>query len=179
MLNTGETASSPPNKSRAPLLALISLLLFVGGAAVGVRGFLVRDGVQWRPQASHPTAGPVRTRFMTYEAALARGVIAFYVVRDEWTKADAGRQPGWNYFTFLPSSLITEPLPQDRTNFRLAGFQWYHGVFQNQVPGLQAHVVHVLVLPLWPLLLVTAIPPWLWWRRRRIRGPGFPVIVRG
>ena len=174
LLNADETPL--PRKRGGSILALIALLLFAGGAAALALSFRTREIIQWSPGARSLMDGKIRTRIMRYEASLSRGAVGFWLTREDWT-TEAGTRPGWFHVRSRPTSLITEPLPQDRTNLRFAGFQWYHGVFPNQVAGLREHVVHILVLPLWPLLLVSAVPPWLWWRRRRRTGRGFSVAV--
>src|SRR5688572_27954301 len=51
MLNAGQMAPSLPKRRRAPVFTLISLLLFVGVVAAGVRSFFLRDFIQWSPVA--------------------------------------------------------------------------------------------------------------------------------
>jgi hypothetical protein len=89
-----------------------------------------------------------------------------------------GTKAGWFSYDNKPINLGADPSPQDRLNLRFAGFQIYYGLFPHQVEGLRTHLVQMLILPLWPMLLC-AIPPWLWWRRRRrTRGRGFSVLDR-
>jgi hypothetical protein len=158
-------------------LAIVSLLVFVAAATLGVHSFFISENLQWCPGAVHVDEDPIQTRIMRYEVALSHGALAFLVSREDWN-SDAGTNRGWFWMrSHSPDSLITDPLPGDRVNFALVGFQYYHGVFPIGESAENQQAVHNLVLPLWPLLF-GGIVPLLWWRRRRrIKGPGFPVTV--
>jgi hypothetical protein len=159
-----------------PIFLIVSLLLFVALVIATARGFTVRDGVQWDPAVVYGTNG-AGAKISTYEICSARGVVCFCISVDHWNSNDVGRRPGWFYYNFRPDSLFTEPTPHDRTNIQFAGFQFYHGVFPNQVASLQDHTVYSVIFPLWPFLIFTAAFPiaWLYRRRRASRLPNRPA----
>src|SRR4051794_9030897 len=120
MLDNAEAPSSVPNKPGASRLAAISLLVFQGGAVAAAKSFIASDTLQWCPGARNVSEGPVRTRIVRYEASLSCGAVGFFVTRDDWT-GEASTRRGWFRMSGKPTSLITQPLPQDRTNFRSPG----------------------------------------------------------
>jgi len=159
------------------LLALICLLVLVLAIAAGVRSASSWDQLEWNYTRSGLVAGPVRTQTGKYVINLSRGEVAFVVVREDWSQDVGGTAKHFYFFSGSPRNLIALPSPQFVHNEQFAGFQFYSlNLPSVPVPGAQADV-HAIVLPLWPLLL-TAIPPALWLRRRRAtRARGFPMAA--
>jgi hypothetical protein len=177
MPETRKTALSLLKTHRADLVAFISLLVFLITAAALVRSFLVLDHISWASDSHSVNEGPMRARRVLFQAAPSRGAIGFCLERYDWS-IDSGSHSSWRVNTHHPARSVIEGLPpMGRADLQLAGFQWSHTIVKTQWGTLLGQETRWLVLPLWPLLIASAIPPWLWWRRRRRRmgGRGFPI----
>jgi len=169
---------STSHSRAANIFALISLVVFALTTAALIRSFSARDLIGWQSD-SHPlNVGAVRAGEFRIAANTSRGHVGFGLEKFDWP-VDPHTKSRWSILTFRPAmSLIYEASPYDRSNIELAGFQWVHFATRNQMGSTVNYAVYALILPIWPLLIASGIPPWLWWRRRRKLGVrGFPVTA--
>jgi hypothetical protein len=146
------------------LFCLFSLLVFASSVILLVPSFLVGQSVAFIDGRS--SAGT-----LIYTAAIARGEMSF--ARDIFDDG-GGRGTRWVWHQERkPSSLHNLRQPNDLINIEVAGFQYNRWVTGGFSWLSRWH----LVLPFW-LFLPAAVPPLLWWRKRRKRrGRGFAVGV--
>ena len=161
---------------RGSIFALISLVVFALTTAVIIRGLLALDHIEWGSGERVVTEGQIRASGIAFGADASRGAVRFTFVHTDWSVNPTSSQR-WLTQYFRPSAtLIIGQSPFDRENVELAGFQWVRRVIPNRPRNIVDQQLYALILPLWPLLIASAIPPWLWWRRRRKLGArGFPV----
>ena len=170
------TVLSRLSTHRGSICAVISLVVFALTTATLIRSFLAYEHAYWTSR-SHPVeSGPIGAWAVTLEGALSRGGVGLYFERCDWFN-DPVREPQWSIDSVPPGNSLVFPQSEfDRTNVEFAGFQWVHKTTETRPSNVATIDVYFLLLPLWPLLIASAVPPWLWWRRRRKLGArGFPV----
>jgi hypothetical protein len=152
---------------------LLSLLVFAGSLILWVRSYLSPEAMGWSGTYPELTRNGTRVRGLSYVIGWAGGSAAFHRNRYDWPNNPYNGSGGWGYGQVEPPgpALVEPPTAEDRFNLRLAGFQVRHFVHATK-DGWQSD--HHVVIPLW-LFLPAAIPPVMWWRRRKGRARGFPV----
>ena len=149
------------------ILTVLSLLIFVGSVTLWVRSYFVSEMVWWEGLRT-------ATQTLSYHAVSGRGTVGILRVRYERLALSHRPAPGWSYIRAdEPRGVHVVSLPDSRLRVEWGPFQLLSGVRTG--PRGQWSSEQWLVLPLW-LFLPAAIPPVLWWFRRRPRNArGFSV----
>jgi hypothetical protein len=151
------------------LLCALSLLVFAMVIVLSVRSYFAWERVVFTTTHSDHARW---SGFTDSSITWSRGNIDFSRFRVEYKGGETASKH-FNYLRETPARRINySARPGDRANFRFAGFQLLHSVTGNEV---SATVISSVGMPLW-IFLPCALPPLIWWRRRRLRrATGFAV----
>jgi hypothetical protein len=146
------------------LLCLASLLALLLGIAVWVRGHFVPADVEWFSRYTDTTHPPV-TRTFCFGVGWGPGTFGvFHYHGQSPVPAETART--WLYREFNRTRTLNEGrAPTDRVNLRFGKFQFLHRIEPSLGGWLSLRIV---VVPAWTTLAL-ALPPLLFWRRRRRR----------
>ena len=155
------------------IFCVFSLVIFATSVTLWVRSYFVADYAMWTPYAwTDATGMPIPNGGSSYIVGYRRGAVGIF--------RDAGnfysRPSGWRHWSRAPTNgEFYSATPSDRLNLHFGSFRiWYKvEAYSNGWASWRC-----VVLPFW-LFLIFAVPPLLWWRKRRKRlgGRGFPVAA--
>ena len=141
---------------------LLSLPVFIAGLAIWARGYLVPADVEWFSRYTDAARDRPLTRTLCFGVGWGPGTLAIFQYHGE-SSVPAETARTWIYREFdRTRTLNVAPAPDDRANLRLGTVQVLHRITTTGDGWLS---LRILVVPVW-LVLVFALPPLMWWRRR-------------
>jgi hypothetical protein len=154
------------------LFCLFSLLIFAASVAIWVRSYFKSETAEYWWNSPALGKGPGQAGVAGWGLGMRTGALFLWRLHIDNASAYTGPR-GWSHRYSAQSPITYSPIaPGDQFNFKGLGFQFRRSLSPF---GLGQASTFETIIPLW-LFLPFAIPPILWWRKRRTnRGRGFPV----
>jgi hypothetical protein len=163
------------------LFCALSLFVLLVSVAIWVRSYFAGEAFSLNLDWNSKMGLTFVKRAVGCRVEWQRGAIGFEAGSEEAhsnrppVRSNGFPIPSFYHQEFLPARpLRVMTTPGDKLRFDRGGFQFRYGV--DAVPPVTINDTEIIV-PLW-LFLVFALPPLLWWRKRRSGcGRGFPVTA--
>jgi hypothetical protein len=150
------------------IFCALSLLIFATSVTLWVRSYFATEVFGWF-QIERDGSGA------EYSLLYQRDIVGFRIFRSDVLRQSPTFR-GWRHLRFPPTSIYPPGNQQiDYVNLQFARFVFHFRRNRIYPSWFTDLVVHI---PLW-LFLIFAVPPLLWWgkRRKRLGGRGFPVAA--
>lgn len=157
-------------------LCAFSLLIFLLSVTLGTRSYFVAEGLSNSTEHTQSGAGWGITRNSAYGISWELGKLEIFCKRTQMLASQSVAK-GWEYHSHKPTSDSGTIVRSngDRINLHLAGSQLVYSI-NTDSSGWRESYFRLLV-PFW-IFLIFAVPPLLWWRKRRqMGGRGFAVAM--
>jgi len=154
------------------IFCALSLLIFAASVTLWIRSYFIGEIVECSARQIDSTGQSGPRLASDYVIQSSRGAISLALLHTQDARFFTGPWQTLHRRWDLVDTLLESHWRYERINVKFLGFQVLYYVLP-EVNGSTSSVK--LVLPLW-LFLIFALPPVMWWRKRRkLAGRGFPL----